>query len=165
MSLKMYPVDICVPDNTRYVWVNERYFDGHTVLKADEQTKMILSKIDGATRLSDDMFQPSANGFGLYKSFLSAGTKTLLNIAQHPDVCFNLNECGSNALRLLFSTFHEGIVLWTFNILDIVREDISCDIEMEGQHFDSIQDLNSFCGNLDIWTCCLDVENRGYKHD
>lgn len=161
MSLKMYPVDICVPDSIRYVWMNDPYFARHTLIKDDDFTKRVLSEIDKAQRVSDNMFQSSRCEGALNRELLSTGAKTLLNISQHPDVCFNLNECGVNALRLLFTSVHTGNVIWTFSILDMLNEDITCDIEMEGQHFDSLKALNAFCGKLDIWECGVSI-CRGY---
>lgn len=43
----------------------------------------------------------------LYKQHLSTGTKTLLNVLNHPDKCFSTIECGYNALTLLMG-FTEG---------------------------------------------------------
>lgn len=150
MSLKMYPVDLSIPKTVQYVLSNDVYFESRTLLKDDEVTRRILQDVDDSKRVSDTLFIPNRGNAGsLDRTMLSSGAKTLLNISQYPDVCFNLNECGPNALRLLFSTFHEGTVLWTFNILDVLNG--ACDVEMEGQHFDSVQALASFCSKLDVW--------------
>ncbi|MDE7307768.1 MAG: DUF4869 domain-containing protein [Lachnospiraceae bacterium] len=59
-------------------------------------------KIDKAEYTTSLTFLERTNILGnLNKSMLSTETKTLLNIINHPDICFNVAECGNNALQFL----------------------------------------------------------------
>lgn len=159
MSLKIYAVEADVPKDMPFIWLNDPYFDGATLLKDDDFTRDVLLKIDKATRRTDDVFEPRTKELGgLYRCCLSTGTKTALNIAQHPDKCFSLAECGLNALELILTSLHEGNVLWTFNMLRL--DNLSCDVEMNGRHFTHLFDLMMYCETLDIWTYYQDDIGR-----
>lgn len=66
----------------------------------------------------------------LNKNLLSTGTKTLLNVASHPNVCFDVCECGNNALNLLVS-LTEGMVYWKTPAISYIGDGI-CDIVFHG---------------------------------
>lgn len=95
-----------------FILLNDLFFDTETNLKDDELTKIILATIDKAKYNSELTFIGRTESLGaLNKSMLSTGTKTLLNIIAYPDKCFNICECGNNALSLLpFIT--DGCVYW-----------------------------------------------------
>ena len=79
------------------IMINDLFFDAETVLKNSELVSKILEDIDKAKYNSDLTFIGRTKELGaLNKSMLSTGTKTLLNIIQHPDKCFNVCECGNN---------------------------------------------------------------------
>jgi len=59
----------------------------------------IIEKIDNATLISGEDFRTP---FGVTKiENLSTGCKTVLNALHNPDRCFNLVECGDNAVTEL----------------------------------------------------------------
>ena len=94
------------------VIINDLFFDSETVLSNSSLVKKILSDIDKAEYNSDLTFIGRTKELGaLNKSMLSTGTKTLLNIIQHPDKCFSVCECGNNVLSLL-PLISEGSIYW-----------------------------------------------------
>lgn len=68
---------------------NDTYFDGHTELDPGSMCAGVLKVIDKAVYNSPATFIGRDPSLGaLYKQHLSTGTKTLLNVLNHPDKCF-----------------------------------------------------------------------------
>ncbi len=57
--------------------------------------------MDGA-KLTQDKHIETKYGLGTIRN-LSSGCKTLLNIVRHPDKMVNVEECGPNVLRIIFT--------------------------------------------------------------
>lgn len=78
----------------------------------------------------------------LFTDNLSTGTKTLLNIWQHRDLCFDTIECGNNALTLLMgftegqAVLHPGVV-WDPDIWDSLGV-------LDGNHFTDLCAISSY---------------------
>jgi hypothetical protein len=70
---------------------------------------------------------------------LSTGTKTLLNILGHPDICFNVCECGNNALCLL-PLIQNGNIYWEMPAV-VYDENMVCSIKYRGRVY---TDFDSF---------------------
>lgn len=79
--------------------------------------------------------------------FLSTGCKTALNVLYHPDVCFSLIECGSNAVGAICSlrcgnvfvmpgVFFKGLVSVNVILDGIVVSDIDTFLERVQNIFD-----------------------------
>lgn len=87
MSLQVYnktdpPISVIVDNDT--------YFDGHTELDSGDMCAGILKVIDKAVYNSPATFIGRDPSLGaLYKQHLSTGTKTLLNVLNHPDKYFS----------------------------------------------------------------------------
>lgn len=87
MSLQVYnktdpPISVIVDNDT--------YFDGHTELDSGDMCAGILKVIDKAVYNSPATFIGRDPSLGaLYKQHLSTGTKTLLNVLNHPDKCLS----------------------------------------------------------------------------
>lgn len=106
MSLQVYnktdpPISVIVDNDT--------YFDGHTELDSGDMCAGILKVIDKAVYNSPATFIGRDPSLGA----LSTGTKTLLNISQHRDLCFDTIECGNNALTLLMGSRYLGLARGT----------------------------------------------------
>ena len=135
-----------VPSTLRFVNNNDVYFAARTKLLNTSVVSTVLSEIDGAVRMSDVTFLGKFEGnLSLNKNFLSTGTKTLLNILQHSDTCFDVLECGDNAKALLglisLSVAH-AYVLWESNIIPYTLDKyISCDIIRNGVHYTDMNTL------------------------
>lgn len=82
----------------------------------------------------------------LFTDNLSTGTKTLLNISQHRDLCFDTIECGNNALTLLMG-FTEGQavlrtgVVWDPDIWDSLGV---LDVVFDGNRFTDLCAISSY---------------------
>lgn len=124
---------------------SDNYFI-NTILRDDEFTHKVLRFIDQARRVDDVRFEGRSSSFGpLDKSHLSTGTKTILNIAQHPDKCFNVVECGDNALNML-RYLHSGMVYWEYPIFCLDDEDgiddvSSCDFVYRNERYTDVNDF------------------------
>lgn len=97
--------------------INDSYFDIETSLVDSSLTNKILETIDKAKYNSPLTFIGRTKELGaLNKSNLSTGSKTLLNIVSSPSKCFNVCECGDNALSLL-PLIKDGNIFWEFPIV------------------------------------------------
>lgn len=111
MSLNIYTNKADIPSNIDFIDYNDIFFNGE-LLKNTELTKFILNKIDKAAYNSPTTFIGRDPDLGtIYKEHLSTGCKTLLNIVNNPDKCFDVIECGPNALKLL-SFIKDGNILY-----------------------------------------------------
>lgn len=144
MSLQVYnktdpPMSVIVDNDT--------YFDGHTELDSGDMCAGVLKVIDKAVYNSPATFIGRDTSLGaLYKQHLSTGTKTLLNISQHRDLCFDTIECGNNALTLLMgftegqAVLHPGVV-WDPDIWDSLGV---LDVVFDGNHFTDLCAISSY---------------------
>lgn len=140
MSLVIYYKREAVPCEIQEF--NDSYFDIFTPLEDNSLTREILRDIDQAEYLDKDGFSGrSKSGMWISREYLSTGTKTLLNILAHPNVCFNVAECGFNVLKKLVS-FNTGTVFWDNPALTGLLGD--CDIQVDGCQFNTIQDLRRY---------------------
>ena len=143
MSLSVYNCKNDIPENVQYVDNNNLFFNVHTDIPDSELSREILKDIEMAEYAGPKKFKGRTKEFGeIYKEYLSTGTKTLFNIISYPDKCFDLVECGANALDFV-AKIHDGHVFWK-NIIAFPEGDESCDIDFKGKHYENIIDfLNS----------------------
>lgn len=126
-----------IPSGIKLVRDNDAYFNAKSKLLDTELVKYILGRIDGAEYVSEYIFCSKNKKVGnLNKIYLSTGTKTLLNIINSDNVCFDLIECGINVLDLIpeFSLKVNGSVLWS-NCFYPFEKDCDCDILYRGMKF------------------------------
>jgi hypothetical protein len=144
MSLNVYLNKNELPVGIKYIKNNDLFFNGATIIDKSDFTALVLKTVDKAERVSDSTFIGRTSNFGsLFKNNLSTGTKTLLNIHSHPDICFDVLECGDNALEFLCD-LHRGNIVWSVPFINFLRDDESCDIQFRGRHFDNIIDFMDF---------------------
>lgn len=55
---------------------------------------------------------------------MSSGCKTLLNIVKHPDKVVNVEECGPNVLRIIFTMDNIKIYMSRPTLFDIPDDDM-----------------------------------------
>lgn len=60
----------------------------------------VMQKIDHAVLKAGNRIE-TPYGLG-YITNLSTGCKTVINILKYPDIIFSVDECGANAIELLF---------------------------------------------------------------
>ncbi len=146
MSLVVYLRKEDIPSTLRYVDNNDVYFVANTPIPDTPLAREILKTIDKAEYCSDKTFTCRTNGMGnLTREYLSTGTKTLLNIMSHNDCCFNIVECGDNALNYL-RKLNSGYVFWNSIVWVPTFSDNtdSCDIMCNNQHFTNVSDFVVF---------------------
>ena len=129
-----------IPKDLEVINDNDAYFS-KTLLDNSEFCRNVLDGIDKAEYNSGTTFISTVEKqFGAqYKENLSTGTKTLLNIYKHPDMCFNVVECGNNCWPYLLK-LHKGIVLWK-EPRPMLTEHFECDILMDGERFSYTEKL------------------------
>jgi hypothetical protein len=134
MSLNIYSKIEDIPSNLKYIKCNDAFFNANGCIPDNSFTRDVLASIDKGSyyntssyfgRFGDNELQPRIN--------LSTGAKTLLNIDQNDDYCFDVCECGPNALAELFKLQH-GNILWDA-IIVILDHDTNCDIIYNGKHY------------------------------
>lgn len=130
--LKIYRTYDEVPKGIRIVRDNNTYFDYNTVLQNNTLTREILYTIDKAQYVSELTVSGRTKALGsLNKQVLSTGTKTILNILNNSNDCFDLSECGDNVLKFL-PRVTDGNVIWDMPCLAYCGEP-DCNIEYKGE--------------------------------
>lgn len=143
MSLHVYLRKRDIPNSLRYVACNDSYFAA-TSLTHNALTNKILSTVDEARYASAGTFYSRDNRL-LPKEYLSTGTKTLLNILQHPRHCFDVCECGNNALNMLPS-FTTGNIYWRIPVT-LYTGPAKCDIICNRRRFTDFYEFLSYAIN------------------
>ncbi len=143
MSLNVYTRREEIPKGMKCIDINDSYFNINTLLSNEKNMELIrdiLSDIDKAKFATENSFYGRTNDkIAILKEFLSTGSKTLINIIGHPDVCFNVIECGNNALEFL-TRIKNGNVLWEIPVM-LPKEDLECDIMYRGNRYMKIFDF------------------------
>lgn len=143
MSLHLYLNREDIPERTQFCMENDLFFNGNTMLTDSEGCKAALKVIDKATYNSPQTFIGRDSSLGaLYREYLSTGCKTILNIIQHPDICFSLIECGRNAKEFVLQ-LKNGNALWVPDQLEI-EDDVQCDVICNDKHFELVGDLITY---------------------
>lgn len=139
MCLTIYTKKEDIPKGMKFIDYNDIFFD--SVLLSDTvETKEILKKIDNASYGSENTFIGRDASLGkLNKGLLSTGCKTMLNIANNPDICFDVVECGQNALEII-PKIKNGNILWKNPALHLLY-DYECDICVDGKNFERFSDV------------------------
>ena len=140
MSLVVFREKSAIPENIKYIECNDEFFNYHTSIPDTEFGRKILKEVEGATYNSDITFVGRNKELGaLNRELLCTGTKTLLDVLQHPDgYCFNVIECGENAMKIL-AQMNSGNVLWEEPYF--FCDNFECDIEYNGEKFSRIYEF------------------------
>ena len=101
-------------------WIlqNDLYFNLNTGNEEMSQKEIdLIWQIDEA-KLTPDKHIETKYGLGTIRN-LSSGCKTLINIVKHPDKVVNVEECGPNVLRIIFTMENIKIYMSRPTLLDI----------------------------------------------
>ena len=101
-------------------WIlqNDLYFNLNTGNEEMSQKEIdLIWQIDEA-KLTPDKHIETKYGLGTIRN-LSSGCKTLLNIVKYPDKVVNVEECGPNVLRIIFTMENIKIYMSRPTLLDI----------------------------------------------
>ena len=142
MSLHIYTDKTKVPKDLIIVHDNDSFFEVNTSLKDCDFVRDVITIIDKSEYYDEDTFRSGLGNKSLIPSSnLSTGSKTLINLYSHPDeYCFNLCECGNNALELI-TKLHQGYALFELPFIAYMLDDESCDIIHDGIHYTNIFDF------------------------
>ena len=135
------------------------YFDNKTNIGSDSVSIEVVSYIDKSDVVSDSICKSRRAGTIFHKNSLSTGCKTILNILSHPDVCFNLIECGNNALQMLCK-LDNGTVYWEYPfIVGYADRDVEIVLN-NSKKFSNWTEFMTYCSeNLSYRDACLEVPN------
>ena len=140
MSLTIYSAKHKPPKDVNVITQNDVYFNGAVELTGSEIGSKVLSYIDKARYCSSRSFYSIATStVPVDKNQLSTGTKTLLNVLNAPEICFNLCECGDNALELL-PLITDGKVYWEIPFVAYTGNP-DCDIIYGGKKYTDFYDF------------------------
>ena len=135
MSLRIYQNRDDVPKDIRIVHLNDSWFNQYTKLTDTEATRRIMWTVDEAIWGDNTHFHSKIDPEGkIPKMFLSTGCNTALNVLSHPETCFNVIECGDNALTEILQ-LRDGCVLWEVVSIAYLSDIQEVDVIIEDMHF------------------------------
>lgn len=116
-----------IPNNKKYVELNDIFFNQNTVCKIDDRANTIVEKIDASKLIGKYKIESKFNGVTLDVDRLSTGCKTVLNVLYFPDNVFCMKECGDNALEVLYE-LETGAVYSDYAVIPFdINEAMVCD--------------------------------------
>ena len=121
---------------------NDQFFDVYTSLGDGLVSSPIIKAIDGSVYVDRDLFVGKYTKGPISRVMLSSGCKTVLNVAAHPDKCFDAIECGDNALAALL-TINTGNVVWP-NRLIYCEPNLKCSVKCDGILFTRASDFMAY---------------------
>lgn len=105
-------------DSKDWILQNDLYFNLNTGNEEMSQHEVdLIRQIDGA-KLTPDKHIETKYGLGTIRN-LSSGCKTLLNIVKHSDKVVNVEECGPNVLKIIFTMDNIKIYMSRPTLFDI----------------------------------------------
>ena len=105
-------------DSKDWILQNDLYFNLNTSNEEMSQKEVdLIRQIDGA-KLTPDKHIETKYGIGTIRN-LSSGCKTLLNIVKHSDKVVNVEECGPNVLKIIFTMDNIKIYMSRPTLFDI----------------------------------------------
>ena len=113
-------IDIYTEKNDSKDWIlqNDLYFNLNTANEEMSKNEVdLIQQIDKA-KLTPDKHIETKYGLGTIRN-LSSGCKTLLNIVKHPDKVVNVEECGPNVLKVIFTMDNIKIYMSRPTLFDI----------------------------------------------
>lgn len=105
-------------DTKDWILQNDLYFNLNTSNEEMSQNEIDLIQLIDEAKLTSDKHIETKYGLGTIRN-LSSGCKTLLNIVKHPDKVVNVEECGPNVLKIIFSMDNIKIYMSRPTLFDI----------------------------------------------
>ena len=140
MSLHFYLQKKDIPEGMEYV-LNNSFFFLPSVLEDTPEVRDVLREVENAEYTSPTFFTSHTFNLGAVNiSCLSTGTKTVLNIINHPDKCFDIRECGANAQTAILK-LNRGHVLLEGLPMEWLGDDIPIDVVLLGKHYTDVTEL------------------------
>ncbi len=105
-------------DSKDWIFYKDLYFNLNTGNEDMSQKEIdFIQQVDEA-KLTPDKHIETKYGLGTIRN-LSSGCKTLLNIVKHPDKVVNVEKCGPNVLRIIFTMDNIKIFMSRPTLFDI----------------------------------------------
>ena len=105
-------------DSKDWIFQNDLYFNLNTGNEEMSQKEIDLIWQADEAKLTPDKHIETKYGLGTIRN-LSSGCKTLLNMVKHPDKVVNVEECGPNVLRIIFTMDNIKIYMSRPTLFDI----------------------------------------------
>ena len=105
-------------DSKDWIIKNDLFFNLNTSNEEISDNEVALIKQVDDAKLTADKHIETKYGLGTIRN-LSSGCKTLLNIVKHPDKVVNVEECGPNVLKIIFTMNNIKIYMSRPSLFDI----------------------------------------------
>lgn len=132
-----------IPQDMEYVELNDIYFNQNTAAKIDDRAKYIIETIDEAKLISKYKICSRFNDTILDIDKLSAGCKTVLNVAYNPDKVFCFKECGNNALEVLYG-LQSGNVYSDYALIPFEMNSVNVQTSLERKEVKDYEELKEW---------------------
>lgn len=140
VSLNFYLQKKDIPAGMQYVLNNNRFFAPCSLPDTPEVRK-VLKDVENAEYTSSTFFTSHTFNLGAVNiMYLSSGAKTVLNVLNNPDICFDIRECGANAQTSILK-LKRGNVLLEGLPMEWLGEDEPIDVMLRGRHYTNVVDL------------------------
>lgn len=135
MSLHVYLRKEDIPNGMPYVILNDAWFNENVRVENDTITERLLFQIDGARYADVGHFYPKIDPEGKVRfDYLSTGCKTALNVYNASDVCFDVRECGENAIAEILHLDH-GNIYWGDWFVSYAGDNDEVDVIVDNMRF------------------------------
>lgn len=126
--------------------LNDIYFNKKTVELLDERANEIIKQIDHSEMINKYQIKSRFDNLCLNIDKLSTGCKTVLNIIYNPDKCFDIRECGDNALDVIYS-LSQGNVYCDYPLISFDMEHVNVYDKNNINVIDSYESLKEWWSN------------------
>ena len=127
-----------IPQSMELIEWNDYYFNKITSGHVDGKAEVIINKIDGAVLQGKYKIISYLNGTTLDIDKLSSGCKTALNILYFPNKVFGIQECGDNALDVIYA-FEQGNVYSNYPMISFQMNQVILADRKEKQQTDDYE--------------------------
>ena len=131
ISAREKMVDI-YPKSIELVEMNDYFFNKTTSGHIDERAEKVIYQIDQTMLQEKYKIFSAFNGVTLDIDKLSSGCKTALNILYFPDKIVGIQECGDNALNVIYS-YEQGNVYCEYPMISFQMSRVAL-VDQYGKH-------------------------------
>ncbi len=136
-----------IPESRKLIEMNDVYFNRVTSQILDKRASDIVKIIDGAVLHDKYKIVSKFQKELINIDKLSTGCKTALNIYYFPKEIFSVQECGDNALDLIYM-FPEGQIFSPYPVISMEMERVKTVERQKTQIFDSYEQLKEWWENV-----------------
>lgn len=125
--LNLYIGEENVPKGMKIVKINDPYF----IIKVGKIrdtaiNRKLIEVVEKGKYYNEKYFIGRFSDGIIDCSFLSTGAKTILNMLEFRDKCFDTIECGNNVIQFLFDYVNEGNVLLHTGNIGFIKGEKEC---------------------------------------